>query len=220
MTDPTKNRKLGSMLATIAPASTCPSSCPLRGRGCYAENFPLVRHWRRAAKAPTSWGVFLAQVKALPKGSLWRWGQAGDLPGKGERLDVRAFREIVDVNRGRRGFAYTRKHPSPAKVRDFKEANRRGFTVNLSTVNVDEADKRAKHELPLVTVLPHDESRRTLKTPAGQTVRVCPQQFEPSVTCMSCQWCATPKRRFVVGFLAHGTRRQKVSILAKGGSTK
>lgn len=55
------------------------------------------------------------------------------------------------------------------------------------------------------------ESDRTSRTPAGRKVVVCPATGRDGVTCESCELCAVPGRRSVVGFLAHGDGRARMT---------
>jgi hypothetical protein len=167
------------------------------------------------------WGDFCRMIAKLPRGQVWRHNEAGDLPGLDLDLeiDVQALGELVHANRGRRGFTYTHK---PVLTSEFKAgaignrtairfANERGFTVNLSANNPRHADELADLNVgPVTTVLPHDYGRRG-KTPAGRTIVVCPAEYNEAVTCATCQMCAVPTRKAIVGFRAHGDRKKQIT---------
>lgn len=205
------NRKTGPIPVTTTEAKSCPTSCPLRGQGCYAEAGPLGMHWRDVKRGGrgTTWARFTKTIAELPDGQLWRHNQAGDLPGIGDEIDGEKLRALVQANRGKRGFTYTHKPMDKATSRRFvREANKKGFTVNLSADNLREADTLAALNVgPVVTLLPRLQSGgRGVKlfTPAGRRVIVCPAQTHGHVTCASCKLCALADRPFIVGFLAHG----------------
>ena len=40
------NVKTGAIPTTMSERDSFPESCTLKGNGCYAENFPLVLHWK------------------------------------------------------------------------------------------------------------------------------------------------------------------------------
>ena len=86
---------------------SCPSSCPLMGKSCYAENFPMVMHWEKLSREGLSYEELLARIKALRRNAVWRHNDAGDLLGSGDTIDLTALTALVDANRGRRGFTYT-----------------------------------------------------------------------------------------------------------------
>ena len=78
------NKKTGPIPVTTSSENTCPSTCPLYGKGCYAKAGPLALHWRKVSdeneKRSLSFSDFIAGIKSLPKGQLFRHNQAGDLP--------------------------------------------------------------------------------------------------------------------------------------------
>jgi hypothetical protein len=205
-----RNRKTGPIPVSMTAASTCPPSCPLMNRGCYAEQHMVAIHWRRlSAGGGISWQDFLKEVRALPEGQIWRHNEAGDLPGDGEELDQRKLVELVSSNRGRRGFTYT--HKSLEHARLYKAATMLGFTVNISTDSLAQADAAAALGLPVTTVLPHDAPDKGNRTPEGRHVVVCPAELRVHVTCERCKLCAVGSRKSIVGFRAHGDRAKQIS---------
>lgn len=218
------NSKTGPIPVSITAASTCPASCPLRdGGGCYAESGYVAIHWRRVTSGErgTDWEMFCRQVAALPRGQLWRHNQAGDLPGVGDAVDAAELAELVRANRGRSGFTYTHKPMDvPGNAEAVRAANEGGFTVNLSADDLAEADRLSDLGIaPVVAVLPEEvdgASARSLRTPAGRTVTVCPATWRDDVTCARCGICQRADRGTVVGFPAHGARKRRASAVARG----
>lgn len=217
------NRKTGPIPVTTTEAKSCPTSCPLKGSGCYAEGGPLGLHWRNVPKSPyrKTWRQLVKAVADLPAGQLWRHNQAGDLPGIGDAIDGEKLAALVEANRGKRGFTYTHKPMDKATHRRFvREANKRGFTANLSADNLSEADTLSALGVgPVVTLLPRLQSGgRGVKlfTPAGRRVIVCPAQTHEHVTCASCKLCALADRPFIIGFLAHGSSVRRAEAVFAG----
>jgi hypothetical protein len=177
----------------------------------------LAIHWRKVTNGASgdSYGVFLDKVSRLIKGQLWRHNQAGDLMGKGDSLDIQALQLLVKANRGKRGFTYTHKPLRDSAERDaIAQANKGGFTVNLSGNNLDHADSLADMAIaPVVVVLPSDATQNTV-TPKGRKVIVCPATIRDDVSCATCGLCAR-LRDVIVGFPAHGTSKRKASAIAK-----
>ena len=206
------NAKTGPIPVTTTSAETCPPACPLKGTGCYAETGPLGMFWKKvsAHKAGLAWADAMRAIADLPKGTLWRHNQAGDLPGEGNDIDPVAFGELVKANRGRRGFTYTHKPMTLANLTMVRIALREGFTVNLSADNLAEADELAETGAPVAVVLPSDQTT-ALKTPAGRHVAICPATISDKVQCASCGLCAEAGRKSIIGFPAHGTSKRKVS---------
>jgi hypothetical protein len=175
-----------------------------------------------------SWSTFCDAVAALPEGQLWRHNEAGDLPGKGDRIDVNAMAALVAANDGRRGFTFTHKpvlddddeHVRPTALNRacVRAANRMGFTVNLSADSLEQADRLAALGVgPVVVVLPQGASNGASKTPGGRQVVVCPAQTTKGMTCARCQLCANATRKSIVGFKAHGQFRASVTQLVQLG---
>jgi hypothetical protein len=217
-----RNAKTGPIPVSTTSSGTCPPSCAFFGHGCYAQvNMHINRLWKRldggAYKFALSWREFLGEVRALPPGQLWRHNQAGDLPGAGDALDVKALAELVEASAPARGFTYTHK---PLKRKSERAAvaaaNQRGFIVNLSGNNPAHADTLADLAIaPVVTVLP-DTVRGNVKfrTPAGRRIVVCPATYRDDVTCASCRLCAVANRKVIVGFPAHGAAHKRASAIA------
>lgn len=217
------NLKTGPIPVSTTSAETCPATCPFNSRnegGCYAAGGPLALHWRRvtAGERGDEWDTFCSKIAALPDGQLWRHNQAGDLPGDGETIDGDKLAALVRANKGRRGFTYTHypveNHADNA--RHVADANKAGLTVNLSGNNLAHADALADLGIaPVVTVLPaEDAGKRTVQTPAGRVVTVCPATYREKVSCASCKLCAVRDRKVIVGFPAHGASKRKASAVA------
>jgi hypothetical protein len=235
-----RNAKTGAIPVATISRATCPTSCPLKGNGCYAESGPLKIHWDAVSegKRGVSFDEFCEQVSMLPPNQVWRYGQAGDLPGEGDEIDEKMMKQLVKANAGRPVIAYTHKPLSKRNKRILKEAAKNGFQVNLSADSLKEADELAKKaEMPVVVVLPEEYGRATNKgewsedlssyrarmtglpttTPGGQKIAVCPATYT-DVTCGECLVCATKRKDVVVGFPAHGSQRKKIGWLKASAS--
>lgn len=53
------------------------------------------------------------------------------------------------------------------------------------------------------------DGERWLRTPAGRHVVLCPAESH-GLNCVSCQLCAQPQRKAVVGFRAHGQWKSRI----------
>lgn len=219
---------------------SCPTSCPLLGNGCYASAGPLKIHWDRVTDASykLSLEALCQKIARFPKRQIWRYGQAGDLPGVGDEIDHDSLMALVKANRGRPVIAYTHKPPTQQNLDALRTARDQGFNINLSANNVEHADELCKTGLNVVTILPEEYGRkrkgetwmesltqyrerlRSLprKTPGGRRIAVCPEAYM-DVRCFECGACArTDSRRAVIGFPAHGYRRKhlgRVGVMSK-----
>jgi hypothetical protein len=214
-----RNEKTGPIPVSTTGAESCPTACPFNNAnagGCYANGGPLAIHWRKVSekRAGESFNRFLEKVAALPDGQLWRHNQAGDLQGKGNRIDAGKLVALVSANTGKRGFTYTHKPMTPSNAKLVKHANENGFTVNLSGNNAAHADKLVDMGVgPVVVVMPADASENTT-TPKGRKIVVCPATQRDDVSCATCKLCAIADRDFIIGFPAHGASKRKAESVA------
>jgi len=215
-----KNAKVGKMAVTTSTATTCPTSCPFKSNGCYADSGPLKLHWDKVTRKERGddWSTFISKIKDLPTGSKWRHNQAGDLPGDMEKLDNEKCIELAKANEGKRGFTYTHYDV----LDNFQNAitvnmmNHLGFTVNVSANNLEHADQLCDLDIaPVATVLPIEQTTNAV-TPKGRKVVVCPATYKDDVSCASCMLCEKWDRNVVVGFPAHGTSKKKAAMVAAG----
>lgn len=212
LTAVSSNMKTGPMPVSTSSADTCPVSCPLRERECYARFGNLGRHWGKVTRGVRggTWEQFLLLVRGLPRKTLWRHNQAGDLAGAGDEVDVVRLRQLAAANRGRRGFTYSHKPRTPAVITAMQAACDAGFVVNVSCDTLEAADEARRAGLPAVVTLPRD-APSVLRSPAGNRVVVCHEQTGLQPDCQHCQLCAVAERTVIVGFRAHGSAGARLS---------
>lgn len=217
LTRVSENSKTGPLPVTTSSRSTCPSTCPLKGNGCYPEYGPLTIHWDKVSDGTrgTDLKTHAKDIKALPRRQLWRWGQAGDLPGDGTHISHDDLDLVVDANRGKCGWAFTHYDPMiPANATAIATANQNGFTINLSANNVHHADQLfALGIAPVVVILPKGTSK-PFATPAGNWIAICPATQRDDVTCATCAVCQHPTRKAIIGFPVHGSGAKKAHAVA------
>jgi hypothetical protein len=219
-----RNSKTGPIPVSTTSADTCPAACPFNHQnegGCYAEaNFHLRQHWNKVSsgkRGDSNWSSFTSQIAKLRDGQLWRHNQAGDLPGEGNEIDTAQLSQLVEANKGKRGFTYTHKPLTAENAAAIKDANANGFTINLSGNNLAHADELASQKIaPVVVVLPASvEGNVTVATPAGHRVVVCPATYREDVNCASCGLCQVRDRKVIVGFPAHGAGAAAADAVAR-----
>jgi len=166
------NAKTGPIPASIVERASCWPGCALYENGCYAESGALAMHWDRVSRGFVggSWSEFCAKVAALRPDRLWRYSQAGDLPGHGPQIDGTLLEELVNANTGKTVIAFTHKPVlgnDPVAVENRRliaAAIKAGFTVNLSADNPAHADTLAELGIaPVVTVLARAYARRAVR---------------------------------------------------------
>ncbi len=225
------NRKTGPIMVTTSPRASCPDACPLRRHAkgdlagaCYAEHGFLAGYvWHNLDRLPIgasfkkgqikiySFEELLTAIRALPAGSLWRHNQAGDLPSNDQRTINRAkLRRLVEANHGRRGFTYTHFDVlgNRSNRKAVREANDKGFTVNLSADSLRQADVLADLAIAPVTAVVPSDMKKNGQTPAGRAAVICPAVINKRTTCATCGLCAT-KRKAIIAFPAIGRGGKK-----------
>lgn len=208
-----KNRKTGFIPASITSSETCPPSCPFFNSGCYGEASLLRHHWRRTAATGLNWKQFCQHISDLPPGTIWRHNEVGDLPGVGEETDFVRLMQLVAANFGKRGFTYTHKRGFEL-LSAVKTACLYGFAINVSADNLRQADDFFDEGVPVVVVISSTVQTRNFETPRGRRVVVCPATYS-EITCQQCKLCAVVHRKSIVGFPAHGGRKNLVSKIVR-----
>src|SRR6201981_1583910 len=135
-----QNAKTGPIPASIVERASCWLGCARYENGCYAATRALSPQWDRVSHglAGGSWSEFYAKVAALRPGRLWRYAQAGDLPGYGPQIDATLLYELVAATSGKNVIAFTHKPVlsddavAVENRRLIAAAAKAGFTVNLS----------------------------------------------------------------------------------------
>lgn len=218
------NSKTGPIPTVMASRDTCPPSCELYNGGCYARGGMVRIHWDRTNREGMSLDELVEEIESIPPKQLWRYAVAGDLPGTEEELDGASLEKIVVANGGKRGFTYTHKNPTAAdNGKHIAEANKNGFTINLSSNNAAQADTYlALGIAPVVTLMPGDmpQDWKHSETPGGQRIVRCPAEYRDEVSCSNCggaggALCSRSDRNYVIGFTAHGTAKKRVTAVAK-----
>ena len=211
------NRKTGPISVTNTDAQSCPPSCGLFSE-CYAKWGHVAIHWRKLVPgAGLSLDELCAYIRTIPGRALWRHNVAGDLPGNGDDIDAAALAKLARANKGRRGFTYTHKPPTPANVAAISAAVGAGFTINLSADNAAAADDLVGLGLPVVVVIPADAPKVT-RTPRGRKVVHCPAENSDRVTCATCGLCALADRSYLIGFKPKGAKRRAVDLIARSNT--
>jgi len=147
--------------------------------------------------------------------------QAGDLPGRNLRINLKKTKRLVNACKGLQAFGYTHKPPDVGNnAKAIQYCNENGVAINLSANNLEHADELTDLGIgPVVVVLPQDSPRKGIVTPGGRSVVVCPAEAS-SITCSTCggskgPLCYRINRDYIIGFVAHGYAKNKVSEISR-----
>ena len=214
----TKSRKVGDMPTSYSPRKTCPDTCSLKKNGCYGDSFPIRLHWDRYSESQNNnWDEFVEEVRKFrqenPK-KLWRYNIVGDIVGNNTKIDFPRLKKLVKANNGGDVIAYTHKYTRQENLAHIRYAVKRGFNLNLSADNTEDAIfLHKKTKLPTTAVLSvtkqqydklSDSEKQDYRSNlAVNKIVVCPEQTGATESCQTCKLCSNAKRKSIVGFLKH-----------------
>jgi hypothetical protein len=211
-----ENRKLGSMGATYrgigrSRGGTCPSTCPLWKKGCYAEYSCTRIQADRAGKTTRQDADKLFNyLTRLPKNHLVRLHVTGDFFTEGgKRVDAQYLFALARAAICRPDLTiWTYTHARGRALRRILKFTETlsNVTVNVSCDSMSEAVRMFDdEELPVVVSAGEDFKDISLD---GVKFRICSAQKSDKITCNKCRLCARKDRDFIIAFLAHGTGKK------------
>ena len=201
------------MPVTYNSRLSCPDSCIFKNNGCYADNYHTRLNWDKVTSGDRG-GTFkelLNNIKALKPGTIWRACVAGDIPSntKGE-ISRTYIKGITEANQGLKGYTYTHNRLDIGQnISLLKTANKKGFTVNISTESEAAADNAVLNSLPAVIVVKSTETRSTWLTKNKNKILVCPAQTN-GANCIDCGLCQSRPKNLIIAFRAHGNQAKKI----------
>jgi hypothetical protein len=237
VTEKSTNRKTGPISVITSSRNSCPDVCPFKDNGCYADGGPIRIHWEKinCGERGITFNELLSKLRNLAvkfrkksdkklKIRLW---QAGDMPGINNRINSRQTKQLVKVLQDfDEPFGYTHK---PLDIGNNSElikfCNDNGVTINLSANNLFHTDYLADQNIGPISVTLNAGSPKSVFTPAGRKVLVCPAVLTDKITCATCggsegALCWRNNRNYIIGFPAHGFKIKKVSEIANGTKIK
>lgn len=159
----------------------------------------------------------------LPLRATWRDRVGGDqIPSRAdpETIDEKQFRKVIKANRRRKALALAYTHYDLLKNSLNRalalEGYKYGYVLNASTNSMREAItlKKAHPELSVVTLAAHHDYATKDQTIEGVRFTLCPNAWDPRITCQRCLICTQPHRKTVVVFPGHGPGKLSINIIA------
>lgn len=208
LTQISHNKKTGPIAVSSTGWSSCPPTCGARDI-CYAKNGYHTRlHGDKITREER--GVppeqFIKQVAALPPGTLFRHNVSGDLWHQGARIDRTLLSQLTQATHHlRAAWTYTHHKPDSWNQYAIRRASTQGFTVNLSTEDLDRAVDLKRRGYPVTCIVKDMPSSFRHR---GITFIRCPHQADNGKTqCISCgdgtPLCSLSQRDFVIAFEQH-----------------
>lgn len=221
LTPHSENRKTGPVAVTYASQTTCPSSCPLLGKGCYAENGPMRTITKRLADGAE--GVSAVEVareearliRATPAVSDLRLHGVGDCKDdECASIVAEACGEYLGRGESFGVKAWTYTHAWRNVCRDSWGV----VSVLASCHGVPEAEEamRLGYAAAVIVDAFEDGGKAWREYGDGEEpVRLVPCRFQVDKTpCKQCRLCMDDAKLLesntVIAFAAHGQRRASV----------
>lgn len=212
--DVSRNKKTGPIPVITAPRDTCPPSCALYNKGCYALYGRIKIHWDAISKGERglTWDQVMDYISRLPKYASYRYGQAGDVPGDGTYIDEDKIEQWIRINKRRRPLIYCHYPLNGHNIRIIKYASKHNLTINASANNPKQAAQYFKKGLPTVTLIPEGSPNRQIVD--GVPIVRCPAEYDKKTTCATCMVCNSATRNSVIGFTPHGSGKKYANRIA------
>lgn len=215
ITEVSSNKKTGPIITTRHPQASCPATCPFLGNGCYAENFPLSKHWRDDLSRGMTFEAYIDRLRRLVEyrnktgqTSMIRLVEAGDI-GNGITISSQAVHLAEAIKDSECVIWYSHYHPTPENLPVYRSILDR-VCINVSADSPTMADHYRDLGLPTVVVLPIGTPNVSW-TPQGRKIVACPaEKANGRVTCLTCKLCGNKDRDYIIGFRAHGGRKKVV----------
>lgn len=215
-TEKSQNRKTGPVSATYASQATCPTTCPFRGSGCYAESGPTAIITRRLSRSTAG------QIEVARQEAAAIRGLSGTRPLRihvvGDCATDEAAKIVAAAAADHAAPSWTYTHAWATVAR----ASWGETSVVASCETTDEI--RAAHARGYATciVVARHPSRKVYEID-GCKIVPCPAESVEGVTCATCGICTRDtkirEKGLTVGFAAHGsgTKKAVAAIERKGG---
>lgn len=213
---PTRNSKLtgdsDNFFATYrAVGFTCPNTCALLNKGCYAQHGNTAIH-QRDSYSENDGAVFRQAVLNkdwIVPGSKVRLHVSGDIMKNGTKdgateIDWDYLNAMIETAIARPDvhfYGYTHAWKMFERCPDFPE----NFVLNASCDTAEDVELARSLGWDTTTVVP-----ATLEGKRYGDMVVCPNQTT-GLTCDKCKLCFKANRKLTVAFKAHGSGKNKVS---------
>ncbi len=214
--------KSGRIDATYASIKhSCPSTCELKDKGCYAQNSyvgMIVQRLERRGRGQTPLAIARAEARAIdaaydgrniPPNTFLRLHVSGDSRTvKGTRVLSKAVTRWL--NRGG-SMAYTYTHA----WRNVPRSAWNSISTLASVSTVKEAEQALKLGYAPALVVPEHTDDKSYKLNGSSITWIpCPAQTKDDIGCSDCKLCMRDsylvESKHGIAFAAHGINKNKL----------
>lgn len=207
-----RNSKIGEVSATYVSQATCPSTCPFKNSGCYAESGHVGIHTHRLNRSDMSDPVQIAQCEADEIRKLTgrfplRLHVVGDCNSDVAADIVSSAASEHQLKHGQPAWTYTHAH-------NVRRESWRDVSILRSCENLQQV--KQAHEDGFAAAMVVAEFERDTAYPITEDVVgiPCPQQTGRARNCMQCRLCMQDiklhSNKRVILFEAHGVSRMRL----------
>ena len=215
-----QNSKTGKVSATYVAQQSCPSKCPFKGSGCYAESNMVGMQTRRLNRARQS-AAKIARAEAKGIRELTgrfplRLHVVGDCKTEDAAKVVSAAADEHRAKFGNPVWTYTH------AWREVARASWGQVSVLASCETVQQTREAMQKGYAAAVVVAEHKQTVAWKD-QDVTVIPCPEQTGKSPSCESCKLCWNAGRlragKMVIAFAAHGgTNKVKAKLVQIQGA--
>jgi hypothetical protein len=207
-----RNSKIGLVSATYASQNSCPSSCPFKNAGCYAETGMVGIHTHRLNRSVITDPEEIAKCEAEEIRKLTgrfplRLHVVGDCNTDAAAQIVAEAASEHTKKHGQVVWTYTHAH-------DVDRKSWKDVSVLRSCENVEQVETALEDGYAAAMVVSEFERDTAYPIADGIMGIPCPQQTGKAQDCVNCKLCMNADKlhsaRRVILFAAHGTGKKKV----------
>ena len=216
-TERSENRKLGGVSVTLASIKgSCPTTCPLRDNGCYAQDSFVGMMVRRMDNFVQDADLDASAVAHDEANAI------DGLSGKRAlRLHVAGDCKTDEAAHTVSGAAgrYSARHGQPVWTyshawRDVARDSWKDVSVLASCETTQDVREASARGYASARVVPEFPNGRRAWQEDGLTMLPCPEQSGAAASCADCKLCwkdqSLRSRGVTIAFAAHGSGTQKV----------
>lgn len=214
-----KLSKNGHVSATYVSQTTCPNSCPLKGKGCYAEYGKSGMINRRLNSASEKRPVMVAKaeaegIKELTGKFPLRLHVVGDAYDKKSAEVLAEAAEVHTSKFGMPVWTYTHNHTTP-------RSSWGNISVFRSCETLRQAETAIKAGYSAVLIVEKFKSNKMYPIGRGLYGIPCPAQIDKTKSCTDCKLCMIDKnlqkKNMVILLQTHGNGKRYVNEILREG---
>jgi hypothetical protein len=212
-----ENKKIGNISATYLPIKqTCPSTCPLKNNGCYAQlgnvGFQNIR-LQKKMDGMYAYDIIRKEAREIASYGPKANGKSLRMHVSGDVRTAKAAKLLGDAAKKWEGKVYTYTH----SWRTIPRSSWEGISVLASCESIADAKEALKKGYaPSIVVSHHESDKAYIKD--GIKVIPCPSQTR-DVTCEKCRLCMNDtmlkEQNAAIAFAAHGARKKVTLTVIK-----